>query len=303
MPPLRRARILALSPELLEQHRARDGGHHQRGARQSKVFPDAMGSVQRGIEVIKFAIGAPHLLKGGAHARHGQRHGRSLAPAATWRLRRHHPVQLSRHRLRCWRYPSRSACGNTLVLKPSEKDPSAAVMMAQLLEQAGLPDGVLNVVHGDKVAVDAILQHPLVEGRVVRRLDAHCEVRVCGRRRGWQTRAGARRCEEPRCRDARAPTWRSPPTRSSVPAYGIGRGALHGDFSRGRSVGDAAGSAPWARLAGRRRRRSKSVQGAAERNGHGTARHAQLIETRSAGYSRCGHQQRAPRSWSMAAGW
>jgi malonate-semialdehyde dehydrogenase (acetylating)/methylmalonate-semialdehyde dehydrogenase len=124
-----------------------------------KVFLDAMGSVQRGIEVIEFAAGAPHLLKGehaGSVGRAVDAHSR-LQPLGVCAgiTPFNFPAMVP-----LWMYPIALACGNTFVLKPSEKDPSASIRMAELLKEAGLPDGVFNVVHGDKEAVDAILHHP-----------------------------------------------------------------------------------------------------------------------------------------------
>src|SRR5213594_230100 len=124
-----------------------------------KVFLDAMGSVQRGIEVVEFATGAPHLLKGehaGSVARGVDAHSR-LQPLGVCAgiTPFNFPAMVP-----LWMFPIALACGNTFVLKPSEKDPSASVRMAELLTEAGLPDGVFNVVHGDKEAVDAILHHP-----------------------------------------------------------------------------------------------------------------------------------------------
>ena len=155
--PLGRARILARFRELMEQHQREIAAiiSEEHG----KVFLDAMGSVQRGIEVVEFAIGAPHLLKG----EHAESVGREVD--AHSRLQPlgvcagitpfNFPAMVP-----MWMFPMALACGNTFVLKPSEKDPSASVRMAELLKEAGLPDGVLNVVHGDKEAVDAILHHP-----------------------------------------------------------------------------------------------------------------------------------------------
>jgi malonate-semialdehyde dehydrogenase (acetylating)/methylmalonate-semialdehyde dehydrogenase len=118
-----------------------------------------MGSVQRGIEVIEFAIGAPHLLKGehaGSVGRGVDAHSR-LQPLGVCAgiTPFNFPAMVP-----LWMFPIALACGNTFVLKPSEKDPSASIRMAELLKEAGLPDGVFNVVHGDKEAVDAILHHP-----------------------------------------------------------------------------------------------------------------------------------------------
>jgi len=155
--PLRRARILARFRELMEQHQKEIAAliSEEHG----KVFLDAVGSVQRGIEVIEFAVGGPHLLKG----EHAESVGREVD--AHSRLQPlgvcagitpfNFPAMVP-----MWMFPMALVCGNTFILKPSEKDPSASVRMAELLKEAGLPDGVLNIVHGDKEAVDAILHHP-----------------------------------------------------------------------------------------------------------------------------------------------
>ena len=124
-----------------------------------KTLPDAMGSVQRGIEVVEFACGIPQLLKG--------EYSENVGTAVDTHTVRQ-PVGVCAGitpfnfpaMVPMWMFPMAIACGNTFILKVSEKVPSAAVRMAQLFKEAGLPDGVFNVVHGDKVAVDAILAHP-----------------------------------------------------------------------------------------------------------------------------------------------
>lgn len=156
-PPLRRARILMRYRELLEAHR-------EELARlvteeHGKTLTDAAGSVQRGIEVVEFAMGIPHLVKG-EHSEevgtgvdcHSLRQPLGVCAGIT---PFNFPVMVP-----LWMYPVAIACGNTFVLKPSEKVPSASMRMAELFTEAGLPDGVFNVVHGDKEAVDAILEHP-----------------------------------------------------------------------------------------------------------------------------------------------
>ena len=127
-------------------------------AEHGKVFTDALGEVQRGLEVIEFACGIPHLLKGD--------YSENVSTQVdTYTMRQplgvvagitpfNFPAMVP-----MWMYPIAIACGNTFVLKPSEKDPSDSNFSAELFAAAGLPDGVLNVVHGDKVAVDRILEH------------------------------------------------------------------------------------------------------------------------------------------------
>jgi malonate-semialdehyde dehydrogenase (acetylating) / methylmalonate-semialdehyde dehydrogenase len=123
-----------------------------------KVLSDAKGEVRRGLDVVEFACGIPHLLKGGFSEN-------VSTDIDTWSLRQplgvvagitpfNFPAMVP-----MWMFPVALACGNTFVLKPSEKDPSAAILLAQLLQEAGLPAGVFNVVHGDREAVDALLAH------------------------------------------------------------------------------------------------------------------------------------------------
>ena len=124
-----------------------------------KTLPDAVGSVQRGLEVIEFATGIPHLLKG----EHSDNVGTGI-DSHTLKQPLGVCVGISPFNfpvmVPLWMIPVALACGNTFILKPSEKDPSASMLLARLFQEAGLPDGVLNVVHGDKAAVDALLVHP-----------------------------------------------------------------------------------------------------------------------------------------------
>ncbi|MGH3254443.1 MAG: CoA-acylating methylmalonate-semialdehyde dehydrogenase [Streptosporangiaceae bacterium] len=124
-----------------------------------KVATDAAGEVSRGLEVVEFACGIPHLLKGG--------YSENVSTSVdSYSIRQ--PVGVVAGitpfnfpaMVPMWMFPLAIACGNTFVLKPSEKDPSASLLLASLWAEAGLPDGVFNVVQGDKVAVDAILHHP-----------------------------------------------------------------------------------------------------------------------------------------------
>jgi malonate-semialdehyde dehydrogenase (acetylating) / methylmalonate-semialdehyde dehydrogenase len=155
--PLRRARILTRFRELLERHQEELA--RLVSEEHGKVFLDAMGSVQRGIEVVEFVTGAPHLLKGEL----AEQVGREVD--AYSRLQ---PIGVCvgitpfnfPAMVPLWMFPVALVCGNTFVLKPSEKVPSASIRMAELLREAGLPDGVFNVIHGDKAAVDALLVHP-----------------------------------------------------------------------------------------------------------------------------------------------
>jgi len=159
-PPLRRARVMFKFLELLHQHK--DALAHAITAEHGKVFTDAQGEVARGIDIVEFATGIPQLLKGD--------YTEQVATGIdNWTLRQplgvvagitpfNFPVMVP-----MWMFPVAIAAGNTFILKPSPTDPTPSLMMADLLKQAGLPDGVFNVVQGDKEAVDALLEHPDVK--------------------------------------------------------------------------------------------------------------------------------------------
>ena len=158
--PIRRARVMQKFLELLNQHR--DTLAAIITSEHGKVFSDAQGEVTRGIEIVEFACGVPQLLKGDYTEQVSQ-------GIDNWTMRQplgvvagitpfNFPCMVP-----CWMFPLAIACGNAFVLKPSERDPSASLFMAELLKQAGLPDGVFNVLQGDKVAVDALLAHPDVK--------------------------------------------------------------------------------------------------------------------------------------------
>ncbi len=159
-PPLRRARVMFKFKELLDRHRDELAALITR--QHGKVFADAQGEVTRGIEVVEFACGIPSALRG--------EHSDSVGVGIdNWNLRQplgvcagitpfNFPVMVP-----MWMFPVALACGNTFVLKPSERDPAPSIRLAELLKEAGLPDGCFNVVHGDKAAVDALLQHPQVD--------------------------------------------------------------------------------------------------------------------------------------------
>ncbi|MBI2306489.1 MAG: CoA-acylating methylmalonate-semialdehyde dehydrogenase [Rhodocyclales bacterium] len=157
--PLRRARILFAFRELLERHL--DELAAIVTAEHGKVLDDARGEIIRGMEVVEFACGIPQLLK-------GEFSGQIGSGVDSWSMRQpvgvcagitpfNFPVMVP-----MWMWPVAIACGNTFVLKPSERDPSASLLVAELLAEAGLPAGVFNVVHGDKEAVDALLHDPRV---------------------------------------------------------------------------------------------------------------------------------------------
>jgi len=159
-PPLRRARVLFRFRELFEQHL--DDFARLITSEHGKVFSDARGEATRGLEVVEFATGIPHLLKG--------EFSEQVGPGIdSWSMRQplgvvagitpfNFPAMVP-----MWMFPIALACGNCFILKPSERDPSCSILIAELLKEAGLPDGVFNVVHGDKQAVDGILEHPEIK--------------------------------------------------------------------------------------------------------------------------------------------
>ena len=155
--PLRRARILFKFKELIEKHH--DDLASAITREHGKVFSDAKGEVIRGLEIVEFACGIPQLLK----TQFTDNIGGGID---NWQLRQplgvtagitpfNFPVMVP-----LWMAPMAIACGNSFILKPSERDPTPSLMLADLFMQAGLPDGVFNVVQGDKTAVDALIQHP-----------------------------------------------------------------------------------------------------------------------------------------------
>jgi malonate-semialdehyde dehydrogenase (acetylating)/methylmalonate-semialdehyde dehydrogenase len=154
--PLRRARILERFRDQLEENAKELAAIIS--AEHGKVQSDAMGEVIRGIEVVEFAMGAPHLLKGeitenvGTNVdSHAIRQPLGVTAGIT-------PFNFPAM-VPMWMFPVAIVCGNTFILKPSERDPSASLLLADLWKKAGLPDGVFNVVHGDKEAVDGLLNH------------------------------------------------------------------------------------------------------------------------------------------------
>ena len=156
-PPLKRIKPIFKFKELLERNA--DAIARAISAEHGKTHSDALGELQRGIDVVDFACGIPHLLKG--------EFSRNVGPEIdSWSDRQplgvcagitpfNFPTMVP-----MWMFPVAIACGNTFVLKPSERDPSSTMMLWDLFQEAGLPPGVFNVVHGDKAAVDAILDSP-----------------------------------------------------------------------------------------------------------------------------------------------
>jgi malonate-semialdehyde dehydrogenase (acetylating) / methylmalonate-semialdehyde dehydrogenase len=160
MPPIRRARLMNGLLALVNAHK--DSLARAITAEHGKVLSDARGEVERAIDVIEFACGMPQLLK-------GDYTDQVSTGIDNWTLRQplgvvagitpfNFPVMVP-----AWMYPVAIAAGNTFVLKPSPLDPTPSVLVAQLFKEAGFPDGVFNVVQGDKVAVDALLAHPDVQ--------------------------------------------------------------------------------------------------------------------------------------------
>ncbi|MEW9547707.1 CoA-acylating methylmalonate-semialdehyde dehydrogenase [Nonomuraea sp. NPDC050783] len=156
----RRTQVLFRFRELMVAHRDELAGLIT--AEHGKVHTDALGEIARGLEVVEFACGIPHLLKGGfsegVSTRVDSYSIRQPLGVVAGITPFNFPAMVP-----MWMFPLAIACGNTFVLKPSEKDPSASLLMARLWQEAGLPDGVFNVVQGDKVAVDRLLEHPVVQ--------------------------------------------------------------------------------------------------------------------------------------------
>ncbi|MBM3630383.1 MAG: CoA-acylating methylmalonate-semialdehyde dehydrogenase [Alphaproteobacteria bacterium] len=153
-PSIQRARIIFKFKDLIEKNS--DELTQLIVSEHGKVYEDARGSLTRGLEVVEFACGIPHLIKGEFSENVG-------TDVDSWSMRQplgvvagitpfNFPAMVP-----MWMFPIAIACGNTFILKPSEKDPSTSIKLAQLFTEAGLPDGVLNVVNGDKEVVDAIL--------------------------------------------------------------------------------------------------------------------------------------------------
>jgi len=159
-PPLRRARILNKFLRILEERT--DDLAAVITAEHGKVLSDAKGEIQRGMEVVEFATAAPQLLKGEVTENVGTRvdsHSlRQPLGVVAGITPFNFPAMVP-----MWMFPVALAAGNCFVLKPSERDPSASLLLAKWLEEAGLPPGVFNVVHGDKEAVDAILHSPVIQ--------------------------------------------------------------------------------------------------------------------------------------------
>ena len=158
--PQRRARVMMKFVDLL--NRDMDKLAEALSKEHGKTFPDAKGDVQRGLEVVEYCIGAPQMLKG--------EFTDSAGPGIDMYSMRqplgvcggitpfNFPAMIP-----MWMFAPAIACGNAFILKPSERDPSVPMMLTELMEEAGLPKGVLQVVNGDKVAVDAMLENPIIQ--------------------------------------------------------------------------------------------------------------------------------------------
>src|SRR5262245_26663122 len=153
----RRSEVMFHFRELVDANRKEIAAHLT--AEHGKVLGDALGEVARGLENVEFACGIPNLLKGGFSEQASSGVDvysiRQLLGVVAGITPFNFPAMVP-----MWMFANAIACGNTFILKPSEKDPSASIYMAELLKEAGVPEGVFNVVQGDKVAVDRILEHP-----------------------------------------------------------------------------------------------------------------------------------------------
>ena len=189
----RRARVMFAFRELVSRHT--DDLARIVSSEHGKVFDDAKGEVIRGMEVVEYACGLPQLLK-------GEYSDQVSTDIDAYSFRQplgvcagitpfNFPIMVP-----MWMHPMAIATGNTFVLKPSERDPSASNFIAELYHEAGLPDGVFNVVHGDKVAVDALLEHPGRRRRVAS--SARRRSRATCTRRARATASACRRSAAPR---------------------------------------------------------------------------------------------------------
>ena len=197
-----------------------------------KTIADALGEVARGLENIEFACGVPHLLKGG----YSEQASRGID---VYQIRQplgvvaaitpfNFPAMVP-----MWMFANAIACGNTFVLKPSERDPSVSLLLAELLKTAGVPDGVFNVVQGDRIAVERLLEHPDVQGHQLCWLDAGGQVHLRNRHPQRQARTGAGRREKSHAGSARR-RYRNGRRCRGLGSLWIGRRALHVDLGGGR---------------------------------------------------------------------
>ena len=204
MPPLRRARIMFRFNELILQHA--DELAAMITAEHGKTVEDSHGDLTRGREVVEFACGIPHLMRGdftedvgtGVDAFSIRQPVGVCAGITPFNFPAMIPL---------WMAPLAIACGNTFILKPSERDPSCPMKLVELGKEAGLPDGVLNMVNGDKECVDAILHHPGIDAVSFVGSTPVAAYIYATAALDRQARTGARRCQEPSRRHARRQTW------------------------------------------------------------------------------------------------
>ena len=208
--PQRRARVMMKFYDLIAKHideladiLAREHG---------KTIADAKGDIQRGVEVLEFSFGVPAPDEGRVHRRRRPRHRRLFDAPAARRRRRHHAVQLPRHDPAVEARPG-IACGNAFILKPSERDPGVPMRLAELFLEAGGPPGILNVVNGDKEAVDAILDDPDIQAIGFVGSTPIAEYIYSRGTADGQARAVLRRRQEPHDRSCPTPTWTRPSMR------------------------------------------------------------------------------------------
>ncbi|NBR54347.1 MAG: aldehyde dehydrogenase family protein, partial [Rhodobacteraceae bacterium] len=158
--PQRRARVMMKFVDLL--NRDMDKLAEALSREHGKTFPDAKGDVQRGLEVVEYCIGAPEMLKGdytdGAGPGIDMYSMKQPLGVSAGITPFNFPAMIP-----MWMFAPAVVCGNAFILKPSERDPSVPLMLAELMEEAGLPKGILQVVNGDKEAVDAIIDHPVIQ--------------------------------------------------------------------------------------------------------------------------------------------
>ena len=196
-----------------------------------KTFADSKGDIQRGLEVVEFACGIPHLLKGeyteGAGPGIDLYSVRQPLGVVAGITPFNFPAMIP-----LWKCAPAIACGNAFILKPSERDPSVPMRIAELFLKAGLPEGVLNVVNGDKEAVDTLLTDPRVKAIGFVGSSDIARIHLFDRLRARKARAVLRRRQEPHDRDAgrrHRPGGRCADRRR----LRLGRRALHGDLGRG----------------------------------------------------------------------
>ena len=227
--PQRRARVMFKFLELIAKEN--DSLAKLLSSEHGKVLADAKGDIQRGVEVVEFACGIPHLLKG--------EYTESAGPGIDlYSMRQplgvvagitpfNFPAMIP-----LWKAAPAIACGNAFILKPSERDPSVPMRIAELFLEAGLPPGIFNVVNGDKEAVDALLERRARESDRVRGLVVDRRIHLCDRLRARKARAVLRRRQEPHDRDARC-RHESGGRCADRRRLWLGRRALHGDLGRG----------------------------------------------------------------------